>query len=174
MFAFIKFFCGRKVSAVENIDHDKVTELIFETLPQVKEDDRWSFAVTRYVPVILMLLLLVGCATTRPETVNGQDLEQQLNTYIDDYYDQVVGLCIELHGKANAGQSPVTCGVRGRAMHVSFPSKAYHDDHVKEIGQLYNHWCAAYGSKTGTPAMWVRHFRREKMVQSMACRRRAS
>jgi len=173
MFAFITFFKGREFSAVENIDHDRVVELMFETLPQVKEDDRFSFAVTRYVPVILMLLMLVGCATTsRPEMVDGKTLEQQLDAYIDDYYNQVAGLCTELHGKAVARQSKVDCAISGTQMHVSFPSKAYHDNprRLDDIAQLYQHWCAASGSKFGKPGTWVRYFRKEKVTQSMTCR----
>lgn len=172
MFSFLKFFCGRKASAVENINQDQVTELIFETLPQVKTDPRWSFAVKRYLPVVLLLLLSLGCATTRPEMVDGMGLGEQLNAYIDDYYNQVAGLCIELHGKAQAGQSPVDCAIRDTQMHLSFPSRSYHDDprFAEDIGRLHQHWCAAAGSKFGRQGIWVRHFRREKVVQSIPCR----
>ena len=171
MFAFIKFFRGRKALAVENIDHDRVVELIFETLPQVKADDRWSFAVKRIAPVLLLVLLSVGCATTRPEMVDGKTLEQQLEAYIDDYYNQVVDLCIEMHGKAQMGQSPVDCAVRHTSMHLSFPDKPYHDDprRFDDIGQLYQHWCAAAGSKFGQRGVWVRHFRRERVTQHIPC-----
>jgi hypothetical protein len=172
MFAFIKFFQGRKASSVENIDHDRVVELMFETLPQVKEDDRWSFAVTRYVPVILMLLMLsVGCATSRPEVVNGLTLPEQLNAYIDDYYDQTVDVCIEIHGNAQLGKSKVDCSIAGNAMLVSFPSVEFHnrDDIYRKAQELEYNWCASAQSKTGERATWVRYFRAERRKMQRPC-----
>jgi hypothetical protein len=127
----------------------------------------------RFAFILLMLTFTFGCATKqRPEQVNGMNLDQQLNTYIDDYYAQVVGLCIEIQGKANARKSVVGCAVRERTMHVSFPSKAYHQEHLEDIAQLYNHWCAAYGSKTGTPGAWMIHFRQEEIRVGRTCQRR--
>lgn len=126
----------------------------------------------RSVLICLMLTLTIGCASTRPEQVNGMDLNQQLTAYINDYYDQVVGLCIEMQGKANARQSQVACAIRGRTMHVSFPNKTYHQEHIEDVAQLYNHWCAAYGSKTGVPGAWVAHFRQENVRDGRVCQRR--
>jgi len=126
----------------------------------------------RLASVLCLLLLALGCASTRPEQVNGMDLNQQLNAYIDEYYDQVVDMCVDLQGKANSRQSLVGCAIRDNTMHVSFPTRAFHQQHVEEVARMYNHWCAAYGSKTGKTGAWVRHFRQEKQVESRFCTRR--
>jgi hypothetical protein len=172
MFQFLMFFRGKQTSAVENIDHDKTVEMIFDALPQVKQDSRWSFAVMRCIPMVFLLALLTGCSTTgRPEYVGGETLDAQLDAYIDEYVDQVLDQCIELHGMYNARTSPVDCAFIGdlSAMHVSLPSIEYHEAHVEDIARMEQNWCSAAGSKTGKTARWVRHFRRDKGVISRPC-----
>lgn len=123
------------------------------------------------IALILLVALTVGCATTRPEEVDGMGLEQQLNAYIDEYYDEVVDLCIEMHGKASLGQTGIDCAVRGNAMHVSFPSILVHNQDAiyESTRQLEANWCSAAQSKTGKVAHWVRHFRRDGKTMSRPC-----
>lgn len=45
MFVFIEFYRGKVTSKVERIDHDQLVDLIFETVPRVKQDPNWSFSV---------------------------------------------------------------------------------------------------------------------------------
>jgi hypothetical protein len=172
MFSFTAFFNGFRAWAEENIDSHRLCVLIDEDTKRIKRDGRWSFAVKRYIPILLTLFLALGCASRQPDLLDDASLEEQLQAYIDDYYDQVVGTCVELHGKAQAGESVVDCGTRGREMHVSFPSKEYHDDerYFTSIGNLYQNWCAAAGAKLGQQGVWVRRFRREGVVQLMHCR----
>lgn len=118
------------------------------------------------------LVLVVGCMTPqRQEVVDEMDLEAQLDAYIDDYYNQVADLCIELHAKRVARDSVVDCTIRDHDLGISFPSKVYHDKHYEEIGDMYKHWCSAYGSKFGEPGFWVRYFRKENIVQRLSCKR---
>ncbi len=122
--------------------------------------------------VFVIFVSCVGCANTgRPEVVGGMNLEQQMEAYIDDYLDQVLNQCIELHGMAGSGESPVDCAFQSdlSAMHLSLPSIAYHNDHYQQIMTLEHHWCASAQSKTGSAARWVRHFRREKRIVSRPC-----
>jgi len=125
----------------------------------------------RFIPMVLLLASL-GCATSgRLEHVGGKTLDAQLDAYIDEYVEQVLDQCIELHGMYNARTSPVDCAFVGdlSAMHVSFPSIAYHEAHVEDIARMEQNWCSAAGSKTGKTARWVRHFRRDKGVISRPC-----
>ena len=101
----------------------------------------------------------------------SQDDSPAKAAYIDDYLDQVLNQCIELHGMAGSGESPVDCAFQSdlSAMHLSLPSIAYHNDHYQQIMTLEHHWCASAQSKTGSAARWVRHFRREKRIVSRPC-----
>lgn len=47
MFVSKEFYRGKHISSVENVDHDHVVQLIFETLPKVKADPDWSFSIGR-------------------------------------------------------------------------------------------------------------------------------
>ncbi len=47
MFVFMEFYQGKTVSSVENIDHDRVVELIFGSLPKMGDDSNWTFSVGR-------------------------------------------------------------------------------------------------------------------------------
>ena len=47
MFVFMEFYQGRPTSSVENIDHDSIVELIFDSLPRMKRDPDWSFSIGR-------------------------------------------------------------------------------------------------------------------------------
>jgi hypothetical protein len=122
--------------------------------------------------LVCTIVACMGCASTgREEIVNGMNLEQQMEAYIDDYVDQVLDLCIEMHGMAGSGESPVDCGfsVDLSAMHLSFPSIAYHNDHYGNIAEMEHHWCAAAQAKVGHSVRWVRHFRREQKLMSRPC-----
>jgi len=122
--------------------------------------------------LVIAIASLVGCASTgRQEIVNGMNLEQQMEAYIDDYVDQVLDLCIELHGKAGSGESPVDCAYKGdlTSMHLSFPSIPYHNEHFDQIAEMEHHWCASAQAKTGNTVRWVRHFRREGRIVSRPC-----
>ncbi len=123
------------------------------------------------IAVILLLALSVGCATSRPEVVDGQSLDQQLNAYIDEFYDEVVDQCFEIHGKRSLGRSNIDCAVRGSEMHLSFPTIEYHNSEkiYMNTRRLEANWCSAAQSKTGKTATWVRHFRKEKRVMSRPC-----
>ncbi|KKL53377.1 hypothetical protein LCGC14_2276070 [marine sediment metagenome] len=133
----------------------------------ISEGFEFIFAV-----VFVIFVSCTGCVSTgRPEVVGGMNLEQQMEAYIDDYLDQVLDKCIQLHGMAGSGESPVDCAFQGdlSAMHLSLPSIAYHNDHFEQIMLLEHHWCASAQTKTGKPARWVRHFRREKRIVSRPC-----
>jgi len=122
--------------------------------------------------LICTVVACMGCASIgREEIVNGMDLEQQMEAYIDGYVDQVLDLCIEMHGMAGSGESPVDCAfsVDLSAMHLSLPSIAYHNEHYQQIAELEHHWCAAAQAKTGGNVSWVRHFRREQKLMSRPC-----
>ena len=121
--------------------------------------------------VCLLFLFTIGCATTRDEVVNGQNLDQQLNAYIDDYYNQVVDQCFAIHGKASLGLSSIDCGVRGSEMHLSFPTIEYHnaDKIYLSSRRMEANWCSAAQSKTGKRARWARHFRKENRMMSRPC-----
>ena len=124
--------------------------------------------------VLLLVALSFGCATTsvtRPEIVNGMDLEEQLQAYIDQYYDDTVGVCVRIHGNAQAGRSKVDCAVAGNAMFLNFPSEGFHnrDDVYDKVQEIEYNWCAAAQSKTGRPARWVRFFRREQSRLDRLC-----
>ena len=121
--------------------------------------------------IILVIATLVGCATSREEIVADRTLEQQLEAYIDEYLEQSLDLCIEMHGQAMAGESPVDCAFRGdlSSMHLSLPSVGYHNNHLADINRLEYHWCAAAMSKTGQRVIWSRHFRKENSVMSRPC-----
>lgn len=124
------------------------------------------------IALVIAIASLVGCASTgRQEIVDGRDLQQQMEAYIDDYLDQVLNQCVELHGKAGSGESPVDCAfqMHPTAMHLSFPSIPYYDAHYVSIVRLEHNWCAAAQAKTGKPAAWIRHFRREGRIVSRPC-----
>lgn len=123
------------------------------------------------IVLVLSLMVSLGCISTRPELVDGQTLDQQLEAYIDDYVDQVLNLCVELHGKAQSGRSPVDCSFVGdlSAMHLSFPNIVYHNTHLVEVTQFREHWCAASQSKTGQKSVWVMHFRANQIVRHETC-----
>jgi len=103
--------------------------------------------------------------------VDGHTLDQQLNAYINEYYDDVVSQCIEIHGKANLGKSGIDCAVGGNNMHLSFPSIEVHNREAILQGTLRMeaNWCSAAQSKTGKAAHWTLHFRKEKKVHSKPC-----
>jgi hypothetical protein len=123
--------------------------------------------------LVIAIALLVGCAHDRgrQEIVNGMNLEQQMEAYIDDYVEQVLDLCVEMHGMAGSGESPVDCAFSAdlSAMHLSFPSIAYHNEHYQQIAEMEYHWCAAAQAKSGNSVRWVRHFRREQKLLSRPC-----
>lgn len=125
------------------------------------------------IALLILIASFIGCAHgSRPEEVDGMDLEQQMEVYIDSYVNDVLDLCIEMHGKAQAGQSTVDCAFSGdlKAMHLSFPSIVWHNEHYyPHIARLEHHWCAAAQAKTGEQAHWVRHFRREKRIAPRPC-----
>jgi hypothetical protein len=124
------------------------------------------------IALIIAIVSLMGCASTgRQEIVDGMTLPQQMDAYIDDYVDQVLDLCVEMHGKAGTGESPVDCAFQGdlSSMHLSFPSIPYHNDHYTAIVRMEHHWCAAAQAKTGHSVRWVRHFRREQKLLSRPC-----
>lgn len=47
MFIFREFYQGKHTSSVENVNHDKVVELILGSLPKINDDPDWSFSVGR-------------------------------------------------------------------------------------------------------------------------------
>ncbi len=128
----------------------------------------------RRLALIIAIASLMGCASTgHQETVNGMSLEQQMEAYIENYVEQVLDQCVQLHGMAGSGESPVDCAFQGdlSAMHLSLPSIAYHNEHFEQIMLLEHHWCASAQTKTGKSARWVLHFRREKRLVSRPCYR---
>ncbi len=133
---------------------------------------RCGIAKTIEFVSVIIIVACMGCASVgRPEVVDGMDLEQQMEAYIDDYVDQVLNQCIRLHGMAGSGESPVDCAYKGdlSSMHLSLPSIAYHDKHLGRITLLEHHWCASAQTKTGNTVRWVRYFRREKRLASRPC-----
>lgn len=127
----------------------------------------------RITLALLLVLLTAGCATTRPEMVDGQSLSQQLEAYIDDYLDQVLDQCIEIHGKAQAGETPVDCAFdpNYRRLHLSFPNQRFLTAHLQDINRLASHWCAASQSKTGKSSEVISTLRREHRSWNTQCRR---
>ncbi len=129
----------------------------------------------KHVTLILLVALTTGCATTsttsRPEVVNGMPLKEQLQAYIDEYYDQTVDVCIAIHGSAQMGKSRVDCAVAGNTMFLNFPNIPFHnrDDIYRKAQELEYNWCASAQSKTGKTAKWVRFFRAEQERLERAC-----
>jgi hypothetical protein len=127
----------------------------------------------RKFALAIAIATLFGCATGGRQAleVNGRNLQEQLEDYIDDYSNQVLNQCIEIHGKALASESKVDCSYQGdlSAMHLSFLSVAHHNAVRLDVQRLEYHWCASAQSKTGKTAHWVRHFRQENAIQSRPC-----
>lgn len=136
---------------------------------------RWRFW-TSYGAILATLtlaLLTSGCAGLRHQSteVNGQDLHQQLDAAIDEYLEQVLDQCIEIHGLAQAGKTGVDCSYTGdlRAMHLSLPSRNHFQLYQADVTQLSANWCAASQSKTGKQGYFVIHLREEQKAYRHTC-----
>jgi len=121
--------------------------------------------------ILIVALLALGCATTRPEEVAGMDLTEQLEAYIDEYLQEVQGLCLVIQEKAKTGQSPMDCAYSENLhrLYLSFPNGDYVSANRDDILRLTSHWCAAAQAKIREPSAWVGYLRQEKASQVIAC-----
>ena len=117
--------------------------------------------------LVITMISLVGCAHGgRPEAASSMSPAQ-----LDNCLHRVLDRCGRLHEMARSGESPVDCAYNGdlSAMHLSFPSVAYHNEHYEMVMLSEHHWCVAAQAKVGHSVSWVRHFRRENHVVARPC-----
>ena len=128
----------------------------------------------KHLSVILTLLLTVGCASrgTRTELVDGMDLEEQLELYVDDYLEQVLLMCKDAHDQYQQSQGVVDCGwaIKLEAMYVSVPNASFQDRWIENLAEWKQHWCASASSKTTNREIYfVIYWRESDSVNTLAC-----
>jgi hypothetical protein len=121
------------------------------------------------ISLIVMASAVMGCVTA-PKPPSP---EVMLDFIANDYLTQVLSTCIELHGKALAGESPINCAYKGdlSAMWLSLPNFAYREEFRGDLLRLEQNWCGASQAKTGKPSYWVQWFRKEGRVDTSLCKR---
>jgi hypothetical protein len=118
----------------------------------------------RSLVLILLAGWIFGCSTTPSNEPFRLNAAQK-------YAQEVLMACDEFHRHFEAGKSPVDCWYQyPRVLVMSFHSAHYHDQHLTEVGKVFNHWCASVEGATGELPSFTRIFRQDQMTQGLPCK----